>query len=98
MYDEDARGLLYGDLMQALQNLRLLDVVEGLHHFGAELVDLRVLIRRYRAREHPPLIVERPLSESLIELVRVDSRRSLAADCGVHTIILRPRRRCELNS
>ena len=43
MYDEDARGVLYGDLMQALQNLRLLDVVEGLHHFGAELVDLRVL-------------------------------------------------------
>ncbi len=38
------RGVLYGDLMQALQNLRLLDVVEGLHHFGAELVDLRVLI------------------------------------------------------
>lgn len=29
MYDEDARGLLYGDLMQALQNLRLLDVVGG---------------------------------------------------------------------
>lgn len=41
MYDEDARGLLYGDLMQALQNLRLLDVAEGLHRFGAELVDLR---------------------------------------------------------
>jgi hypothetical protein len=26
VYDEDARGVLYGDLMQALQNLRLLDV------------------------------------------------------------------------
>jgi hypothetical protein len=36
--------VLYGDLMQALQNLRLLDAVEGLHHFGSELVEIRVLI------------------------------------------------------
>jgi hypothetical protein len=44
VYDEDARALLLdGDLMQALQNLRLLDVVEDVHYFGAELVDLRVL-------------------------------------------------------
>jgi hypothetical protein len=32
--DEDARGLLYGDRMLAPQNLRLPDVVEGLHPFS----------------------------------------------------------------
>ena len=52
MYDEDARGLLYGDLMQARRIF-----VCSTSSKTCESNALRV----------PPLIVERPLSESLID-------------------------------
>ena len=45
--------LLHGDIMQALQNRRLLDVVEDLHHFGAELVELGV---RGESRDGPSTV------------------------------------------